>query len=89
MSSKNIFSNLIVVKRSGQRVEFNSTKIVVAIKKAFDQVRPINAEKEINKTGIDVGIYYYELIPATLKVLYIDESGNNIDPTKNINDNLK
>ena len=42
----------------------------------------------VDKDNIEV-IYYYELIPATLKVLYIDESGNNIDPTKNINDNTK
>ena len=52
--NKNVFDELIVVKRSGQRVEFNSTKIVVAIKKAFDQVRPINSEKEINKIYEDV-----------------------------------
>ena len=53
-SKKTIFDELVVVKRSGQRVEFNSTKIVVAIKKAFDQVRPINSEKEINKIYEDV-----------------------------------
>ena len=34
-------------------------------------------------------IYYYDLLPATLKVIYIDESGNNIDPSKNINDTTK
>ena len=51
-SSKNILNDLTVVKRSGQRVEFNGTKIVVAIKKAFDQVRPINSEKESVKIGI-------------------------------------
>ena len=33
--------------------------------------------------------YFYELKPATLKVLYVDESDNNLDPTKNINDNTK
>lgn len=40
----------------------------------------------VNKDVIEV-IYYYELKPATLKVSYIDESNNNIDPSKNINDN--
>ena len=53
-NNKTIFDELVVVKRSGQRVEFNSTKIVVAVKKAFDQVRPINSEKEINKVYEDV-----------------------------------
>lgn len=50
----NILKELTVVKRSGQRVEFNATKIVVAIKKAFDQVRKTNSEKEINKVFADV-----------------------------------
>lgn len=54
MIDMNVLNNLTVVKRSGQRVEFNSTKIVVAIKKAFDQVIPYNSEKEVNKTYEDV-----------------------------------
>lgn len=53
-SQNNIFKDLVVVKRSGQRVEFNGTKIVVAIKKAFDHVRDTNCEKEINKIFEDV-----------------------------------
>ena len=55
---KNVLDDLTVVKRSGQRVEFNETKIVVAIKKAFDQVRPVNSEKEIN------GILHITTAPA-------------------------
>lgn len=51
--------DLIVVKRSGQRVDFNSTKIVIAIKNAFDQVMPINNEKKINKVYEDVLNYIY------------------------------
>ena len=34
----NVFEDLVVVKRSGQRVNFNSLKIVVAIKAAFDSL---------------------------------------------------
>jgi len=48
-NTDDILQELVVVKRSGQRVDFNGTKIVVAIKKAFDQVRLENSEKEINK----------------------------------------
>ena len=51
---ENILNDLVVVKRSGQRVEFNGTKIAVAIKKAFDQVRPLNSESSINKVFADV-----------------------------------
>lgn len=42
-----ILNDLVVVKRSGQRVEFNSLKIAIAIKKAFDSLQ-INDEKTIN-----------------------------------------
>ena len=34
----NLTSDLIVVKRSGQRVSFNGAKIALAIKKGFDSV---------------------------------------------------
>lgn len=47
--TKQLFDELIVVKRSGQRVSFNSAKIALAIKNAFDQVKPINSEKNVNK----------------------------------------
>ncbi len=45
----NVLSELIVVKRSGQRVPFNGTKIALAIKKAFDSVSPCNSENVVNK----------------------------------------
>lgn len=48
------FKDLVVVKRSGQRVDFNSNKIAIAIKKAFDNTRQDNSEKEINKVYEDV-----------------------------------
>lgn len=46
--------DLIVVKRSGQRVEFNGTKIALAIKKSFDQVYFTDSGKQINKVYEDV-----------------------------------
>ena len=46
--------DLVVVKRSGQRVDFNNNKIAVAIKKAFDQISQDDSEKEINKVYEDV-----------------------------------
>lgn len=48
MKSK-VFDELIVVKRSGQRVNFNGTKIAVAIKSAFDDIYESIDENDINK----------------------------------------
>jgi len=53
-NKKESLNELIVVKRSGQRVGFNSTKIAIAIKKAFDQIIPLNSEKKVNKVYEDV-----------------------------------
>lgn len=44
-----VLDNLIVVKRSGQRVEFNASKIALAIKSAFDSVYDTSKEDEIYK----------------------------------------
>jgi len=44
-----VFEEIIVVKRSGQRVNFDGTKIAVAIKKAFDQVYGDYDQKKVNK----------------------------------------
>jgi len=45
---KDVFEELVVVKRSGQRVNFNGYKIAVAIKQAFDYVYGTYDEKQIN-----------------------------------------
>lgn len=44
MHNENL-ENLIVVKRSGQRVEFNASKVAIAIKKAFDSTDEKNEDK--------------------------------------------
>ncbi len=45
----NLTSDLIVVKRSGQRVSFNGAKIALAIKKGFDSVYEDYDEKKVNQ----------------------------------------
>lgn len=50
----NVFEELIVVKRSGQRVVFDSTKIAIAIKSAFDSVYDNYDEKNVNKVLVSV-----------------------------------
>ena len=54
---KDVFEELIVVKRSGQRVNFNGYKIAVAIKHAFDSVYENYNEKNINKVYDNVLMY--------------------------------
>ena len=44
MHNENL-ENLVVVKRSGQRVEFNASKVAIAIKKAFDSTDEQNEDK--------------------------------------------
>ncbi len=46
---KDFFDDIIVVKRSGQRVNFNDIKVAMAIKKSFDSVYEEYDEKEVNK----------------------------------------
>ena len=41
---ENKLSNIIVIKRDGKKVEFNESKIAVAIKKGFDSVKKENSE---------------------------------------------
>ena len=46
---KDFFNDIVVVKRSGQRVNFNDAKIAIAIKKGFDSVYEDYDEKNVNK----------------------------------------
>ncbi len=58
--NNNLFNDLTVVKRSGQRVSFNDSKIGIAIKYAFNDVGNIYNEKEINKVYQEVLNYISE-----------------------------
>ena len=46
---EDVFANLQVVKRNGKKVDFNKTKIAIAIKKGFDDVIESTMDEE---TGI-------------------------------------
>ena len=54
LMQNNVLNDLVVVKRSGQRVSFNGTKIAIAIKSAFDNVESKYTEKDINKVYSNV-----------------------------------
>lgn len=79
---RDIFEELVVVKRSGQRVNFNSYKIAVAIKNAFDNVSNDYTEKDINKVYEEVLIY--------IEREYIDRKTINVEDIQDIiESNLK
>ena len=58
-----VLENLVVVKRSGQRVDFNASKIAIAIKKAFDAVYQEPDEKQVYKVFESVLKYINDNYP--------------------------
>jgi len=60
MYMSDLFKELVIVKRSGQRVSFNGTKIAVAIKHAFDNVYEKYNEESVNKIYGEVLKYIEE-----------------------------
>lgn len=46
---RDFFNDIIVVKRSGQRVNFNPAKVAIAVKKGFDSVYEEYDEKKVNQ----------------------------------------
>lgn len=73
---KDVFDELIVVKRSGQRVNFNGYKIAVAIKHAFDSVYENYDEKNINKV--------YDDVLKHIEQNYIDRKTINVEDIQDI-----
>lgn len=73
---KDIFDELIVVKRSGQRVSFNGYKIAIVIKKAYDNVFGEYDEKDVNKI--------YENVLDYLEKNYVDRKTINVEDIQDI-----
>ena len=46
---RDLLNDIVVFKRSGQRVNFNPTKVAIAVKKGFDSVYEDYDEKNVNK----------------------------------------
>ena len=59
-----LFANLIVVKRNGKKVEFNSAKIAIAIKKGFDEVidRIQDSGQECNYSEKDMQTVFHAVL---------------------------
>ena len=71
-----ILNELIVVKRSGQRVSFNGTKVALAIDKGFDSVYDDYDVKDVNKV--------YEEVLNTITDNYQDRKTINVEDIQNI-----
>lgn len=69
---KEIIDDLVVVKRSGQRVDFNGTKIAVAIKHAFDNVYEDYDEKNVNHVYTKV-LHYIEDEYRNRKTIQVED----------------
>ena len=54
--------NIKVVKRNGKKVDFNGTKIAMAIKKGFDSVEIENAREEELKYSADDANKVYNMV---------------------------
>ena len=77
-----VLNDLIVVKRSGQRVSFNGAKVAIAIKKGFDSVYEEYDEKEVNKI--------YEKVLKAIEKDYEDRKTIGVEEIQDIiEENLK
>ena len=58
------FENVKVVKRNGSKVDFNSTKVAIAIKKGFDSIKIVNEndEEEFKYDASDIQKVYQKVI---------------------------
>lgn len=71
-----VFEELVVVKRSGQRVVFNDAKIAIAIKKAFDSIDTPYKETDINRI--------YEAVLNNIQENYENRKTINVEDIQDI-----
>ena len=86
-----MFENIRVIKRDGKKVDFDGTKIAIAIKKGFDSVNiegeePKYTENDTNKVYNLVGEEIAKLNPEKIR---IEEIQDLMDPMEvsNVNKN--
>ena len=86
-----LLETIKVVKRNGSKVDFNGTKIAMAIKKGFDSIKDIDEEgEESNKyNSVDIQKVYQDVI-ATIKKNYENKERIKIEEIQDIiEDTLK
>ena len=64
--NEEVLENLKVVKRNGKKVDFDTTKVAMAIKKGFDGVLK-SEEDEIKYDAKDVQKIYQSVIKKIIK----------------------
>ncbi len=67
-----VIDNIVVVKRSGQRVSFNTTKVALVIKKGFDSVYDEYDEKKVNSV-LESVLKYIETEYADRKTIGVED----------------
>lgn len=79
------FDTIKVIKRNGSRVNFNGTKIAMAIKKGFDSIKVLDEdEEEVNKySSLDIQKVYQDVIEK-IKQNYIDKERIKIENIQDI-----
>ena len=80
MNDSSIFKELVIVKRSGQRVAFNGAKIAIAIKKAFDSVYDNCDIKDVNRV--------YSVVLDYISSNYKERKTLNVEDIQNIIENV-
>lgn len=74
-----VLENLVVVKRSGQRVDFNASKIAIAVKKAFDAVYGDADENQVYSV--------FEKVLKYINTNYKDRKTINVEDIQDIIEN--
>ncbi len=79
------FKSIKVIKRNGSRVDFNGTKIAMAIKKGFDSIKVTNEdEEEVTKYGSKDIQKIYQDVVETIKKDYADKATIKIEDIQDI-----
>ena len=76
MTNKNLFDTLVVVKRSGQRTNFQGEKIAIAIQKAFSSIDIPYKDEDVNKI--------YSKVLKEIEIEYKDRKTINIENIQDI-----
>ena len=76
MTNKNLFDTLVVVKRSGQRTNFQGEKIAIAIQKAFSSIDIPYKDEDVNKV--------YSKVLKKIEAEYKDRKTINIENIQDI-----
>lgn len=80
-----LLESIKVVKRNGSKVDFNGTKIAMAIKKGFDSIKVVNEmdEEVVKYSSSDIQKVYQDVV-ETIKKDYADKERIKIEDIQDI-----